>query len=259
MRYKQKVLPPAPGTFANESELAAFVLAKMDQWFHIEEQVQGRYWRGEQTRIDAVLKPRDPDPWFDKDPAFGVEFKNLAPNSSVSDRYGWVAQAVGYTHCEWEGYGRLGIFLCPSPLSPILARVEEIPVERQRRISPDMLEEERQRVREYGRRFGKEYSVEYVEREALLAHKRRLGELTYEDFTARADGYTDADARQRELDLRVAMELTHLLGQLNVGELMPYEGDGWMLTRSGDRLWSERRGASRIPYSLRPRIGSQRR
>lgn len=59
--------------------------------------------------------------------------------------------------------------------------------------------------------------------------------------------------------LQEARETCHVRHPLNVGELMPYEGDGWMLTRSGDRLWSERRGASRVPYSLRPRIGSQRR
>ena len=259
MRYEQKALLPAPGTFGDEAELASFVLSKLDQWFHIEEQVRGQYWTGEKTRIDAVLKPRDPEPWRDDNPAFGVEFKNLTSNSSVADRYGWVAQAVGYTHCQWQGYGRLAIFLCPSPLAKTLSRAEEIETARQRQISPDMLEEERERVRRYGRMFGKEYSEGYVEREALLAHRRRLGELTYQEFTARADGYADTAAQQREHDLRLAKELAHLLGQLGVGELMPYEGSGWSLTRSGDRLWSERQGVSGVRHSLRPRIGSQRR
>ncbi|WP_187281788.1 hypothetical protein [Streptomyces sp. gb1(2016)] len=54
----------------------------------------------------------------------------------------------------------------------------------------------------------------------------------------------------------MARELTHLLGQLSVGELMPYEDSGWTLTRSGVRLWSE--GVAKVPYKLRPRIGSQR-
>ncbi|MCH0561533.1 hypothetical protein [Streptomyces sp. MUM 16J] len=258
MRYGQKALLPGPGTFPDEKALAAFVLSKMDQWFHIEEQVPGRYWTGEETRIDAVLRPRDPAGWHDTDPAFGVEFKNLAPNTSTGERYGWVAQAVGYTHCQWRGYDRLGIFLCPSPLSWLLSRADEIATLRQRQISPEMLEQERRRVREYGRRFGKEYSDAYVESEALIAHRRRLGELTYEEFTARADGYANADAREREHDLRMAKELTHLLGQLSVGELMPYEDSGWTLMRSGSRLWSEREGAAKVPYGLRPRIGSQR-
>lgn len=106
--------------------------------------------------------------------------------------------------------------------------------------------------------FGKEYSDAYVESEALLAHRRRLGEATYEEFTARADGYANAEAREREHDLRMAKELTHLLGQLSVGELMPYEESGWTLMRSGSRLWSEREGVTKVPYRLRPRIGSQR-
>ncbi|MGX1852832.1 hypothetical protein [Streptomyces sp. NPDC055299] len=98
-----------------------------------------------------------------------------------------------------------------------------------------MLEKERQGVREYGRRFGKEYSDTYVDSEAQQVHRRRLGELAYEDFTARADGYANADEREREHDLRVAQELVHLLGQLSVGELMPYEEIGWALMRSGTR------------------------
>ncbi|MGD3112202.1 hypothetical protein [Streptomyces sp. YGL11-2] len=259
MRYGQKALLPAPETFPDEKALAAFVLGKLDKWFHIEEQVPGRYWTGEETRIDAVLRPRDPEGWHDKEPAFGVEFKSLAPNSSTGDRYGWVAQAVGYTHCQWQGYGRLGIFLCPSPLTWLLSRADEVATARQQQISPEALEKERQRVREYGRRFGKEYSDAYVDSEALRTHRRRLGELTYEEFTARADGYANADEREREHDLRVAEELTHLLGQLSVGELMPYEKIGWALMRSGTRLWSERGGAAKVPYGLRPRIGSERR
>ncbi|MFH8573792.1 hypothetical protein [Streptomyces sp. NPDC017993] len=258
MHYGQKALLPKPGEFPDEKALAAFVLNEMNQWFHIEEQVSGRYWTGERTRIDAVLRPRDPENWQDADPAFGIESKNLGPNTSTGERYGWVAQAVGYTHCQWQGYERLGIFLCPSPLSWLLSRADEIASFRQRQISPEILEAERQRVREYGRSFGKEYSDAYVESEALLAHRRRLGELTYEEFAARADGYASADEREREHDLRMAGELTHLLGQLSVGELMPYEGSGWTLMRSGARLWSARQGVAKVRYGLRPRIGSQR-
>ncbi|MFF5018628.1 hypothetical protein [Streptomyces sp. NPDC001165] len=57
----------------------------------------------------------------------------------------------------------------------------------------------------------------------------------------------------------MAEELTHLLGQLSVGELMPYEKIGWALVRSGTQLWSEHDGATKVPYGLRPRIGSERR
>lgn len=59
MRYGQKALLPRPGPFADEKALGGFVVRKLDQWFHIEEQVPGCYWTGEETRIDAVLTPRD--------------------------------------------------------------------------------------------------------------------------------------------------------------------------------------------------------
>ncbi|MFK0181559.1 hypothetical protein ACIQVR_36990 [Streptomyces xanthochromogenes] len=257
MRYEQRPLMPQPGAFPDEKALSAVVLGKLDRWFHIEEQVPGRYWTGEETRIDAVLRPRDPKGWHDDAPAFGVEFKNPTLNTSTGDRYGWVTQAVGYAHCDWQGYGRLGIFLCPSPLSWLLSRADEIASARQKRIGPEALETERARVRDYGRLFGKEYSDAYVDSEALLAHRRTLGELTYQEFTARADGFVNADERQQEHDLRMADELTHLIGQLGVGELMPYERIGWALMRSGMRLWSEQDGVTRIPFRLRPRIGSR--
>ncbi|WP_344571084.1 hypothetical protein, partial [Streptomyces caniferus] len=67
MRYGQKALLPDPGKFPDEKALASFVLGELDQWFH----------------IDAVLRPRDPGGWHDEGPAFGVEFKSLAPNTST--------------------------------------------------------------------------------------------------------------------------------------------------------------------------------
>lgn len=32
------------------------------------------------------------------------------------DFTGWAAQAINYTHVDWDGYGRLLIFTCPSPV-----------------------------------------------------------------------------------------------------------------------------------------------
>lgn len=258
MHFGPKPLLPDPGAFPDEGALAEFVLAKMEPWFHVEEQVHGRYWNGEQTRVDAVLRPRDPDGWHDEDPAFAVEFKSAKP-SSVGAGYGWVAQAVAYTHCEWDGYGVLPIFLCPSPLTGILSRADEIVYYRQRQISPELLEAEREKLRRKGSRFGRDYTESYVDSQALAAHRQRIGELTYDEFTARADGYANAAAREREHHLRVAKELTHVLGQLSVGELMPYKYTGWALRRSGRWLWSERDGPVKVPYNLRPRIGSERR
>ncbi|MFD9498641.1 hypothetical protein [Streptomyces sp. NPDC060035] len=108
MRYGQKALLPEPGTFPDEKAVATFVLVKMDQWFHIEEQVPGRYWTGEETRIDAVLRPRDSEGWHDADPAFGVEFKHLSPNTSTGERYGWVRRPSDTHTANGRGTAGLG-------------------------------------------------------------------------------------------------------------------------------------------------------
>lgn len=45
---------------------------------------------------------------------FGVEFKNAFAGSFDTRRFtSWTAQAVDYTHTEWERYGHLKIFTCP--------------------------------------------------------------------------------------------------------------------------------------------------
>jgi hypothetical protein len=54
-------------------------------------------------------RPRSPTirPWTDPNPAFGVEFKNPAAATGTKSHTKWAAQAVDYTHTDWDGYGRL--------------------------------------------------------------------------------------------------------------------------------------------------------
>lgn len=49
-----------------------------------------------------------------------------------------------------------------------------------------------------------------------------------------------------------------LLGHLGVGELAPFDGEGWALVRHGEHvLWSERRGVAEAKRSsLLPKVGS---
>jgi hypothetical protein len=112
---RAKVRPPMP-RFDSEEELANRALAVLDQHFLIEREVSGRHCSGRSLRIDAILRPRDPSGWKDRDPAFGVEFK-LAHQKSFDTRdfTDWARQAIDYTHVEWMGYGRLRVFACPSP------------------------------------------------------------------------------------------------------------------------------------------------
>lgn len=187
MRYTDKVIEVPPGRFASEKEYAAHVLGKLEPWFEVVTEVPGVACGGEAVQLDAVLVPRDPVPWFAERPALGVEFKHPDAVSQATDYRAPMAQAVSYTHVEWKGFGRLPIFLSPSPM----------------RYLPG--------------------------------------------------------AREPRHSQTVASEVNGLLGNLNVGELIYVRERGWMFCMTGERVWSERDGVPKVPYSFRLRVGSQRR
>jgi hypothetical protein len=97
---------------ASEKEFAKKVIACIEPWFKIEEQVTGTHTLGTYVRIDALARPVDPSGWFDKDPAFGIEFKQLPQDISTRDPMTLAAQAIDYTYVPWLGYGRVGVFMC---------------------------------------------------------------------------------------------------------------------------------------------------
>lgn len=113
LRSRPRLPVPDHGS---EEERANWALEQLTSWFHIEREVWGAHCGGSRLRIDAVLKPRDASAWKDENPALGVEFK--LPAGSTRDYTAWAAQAVDYTHVFWQGYGRLKIFTCPSPVVP---------------------------------------------------------------------------------------------------------------------------------------------
>lgn len=120
--------PPARGIWdtpldftghKNEADLARRVLARLAPWFHIEEQVPGTHCSGKNLRIDAIIRPRQPEQWHNPSVALGVEFKTFnstAGEVSTHDITGLTAQAIDYTHVDWRGYGRVPIFTCPGAL-----------------------------------------------------------------------------------------------------------------------------------------------
>ena len=111
MRYAP--LPP----HTNEDELAEAVLTQLAPWFDYRREVYGAHCGGRRLRIDAVAWPRDPGGWKDEHPVFGIEFKAVELMTFDTTNFTrWAAQAVDYTHVEWEGYGRLRVFTCPSPV-----------------------------------------------------------------------------------------------------------------------------------------------
>jgi hypothetical protein len=112
---KWRPFPPV----SSEDELATRILARLEPHFHAEREVRGRHCTGKRMRLDAVLTPCDPAPWFDVAPALGVEFK--LPDGT-GDLMRWERQAEDYAHVGWPRYGRITVFTCP-PVTQILARI----------------------------------------------------------------------------------------------------------------------------------------
>lgn len=100
--------------YASERDLAAATLERLEPWFAWEAEVPGTHCSGRGLRIDYVMWPRDPEPWNDVAPKFGVEFK-LVRQWDTRLYTGWAAQCMDYAHTDWAGHGRLRIFSCPSP------------------------------------------------------------------------------------------------------------------------------------------------
>jgi hypothetical protein len=189
------------------------------------------------VRLDAVLRPRDPGPWFDDEPVFGVEFK-LPSYGGMKDDANHIRQAVDYSYCDFDGYGRIGIFLCPSPVVRYLrmardvidqyaARVvEEITIEYHRRWAASTLRATRSDFTDA--------ELEHEAKKQLWKRQRQLRDI---EAGAVAEGFRGGAAqRTQNVFLNEAGFLVRMIGGFGVGELMQYRSLGWTLARSGGRL-----------------------
>ena len=252
MDYPRALIHPEPGWFPSEKALADYVLGAMSKWFTFETEVPGRYPGGQTLRLDAVLRPLDPGPWADDDPAFGVEFKVPTLETGERDYFAWAAQAIDYTHCEWRGYGRLQVFVCPSPIMAIWGRGQRAPwdVHDADNKRPDLA---RSAELTPGR-LGPDSTVdERREWRRQETHPYTLRKQREEDDSARLEGFTDALERSVEQSAVTGRALMHLLGQLNVGELTVVLNHGWSLIRAGHMVWCSHCGV-RNRWSLKPQL-----
>lgn len=105
--------------FPSEAVMAEAVLDRLEPWFQVKTEAHGRYPGGTRCRIDAVLVPREPQLWKRPNVALGVEFKASDSREvwSHTDLTAWMAQAIDYAHVEWDDWGRLPVFMCPSPFA----------------------------------------------------------------------------------------------------------------------------------------------
>lgn len=255
MDYPKDLILPELGAFPTEQALSDYVLGIMSEWFSIETEVDGRYRGEELTRIDAVLRPLDPSKWADESPAFGIEFKLPKPDAGLKDYFKWAAQAVDYTHVDWDGYGRLQVFVCPSPIMAYLSTAKARETARARRQDMETIDHARHWTQLIYRTVGEEVGSDLEQ----MAQDRWFDTVIQhqaEDAEAFAEGFQNALDRSEGQRAVAATAISHLLGQLNVGELMPTKRHGWSLIRAGHMLWCQDSGV-RGKWSLKPQLGSR--
>jgi hypothetical protein len=251
------LLLPEFDLYANEKEFAAAVLGDLSSDFHIEREVPGRYPTGEGVRLDAVLRPRDPGPWFDDEPVFGVEFKSPSSYTSLRDDVSHIRQVVDYAYCEFEGYGRLGIFLCPSPVLGYLRTARQVVDQHENRVAEEStIKYHRESTARIWRATRHEFTSAELEAEARTQLWKAKKQRRAIEEGARAEGFRSLVQRDQHRLLDRAGFLSRVMGGFGIGELMQYRSLGWTLLRSGSKLWSQFGEPVRQPWSLRPRFGS---
>lgn len=117
----------APQTWAQKADEAGErdeILARMDRHFYVEREVHGNHITGPRMRIDAVIRPRKPEGWKNPDARLGLEFK-WSGSTVTRDATAAVAQAINYAHTEWEGHGRIYVFLCPGLMPGLSDRYQD--------------------------------------------------------------------------------------------------------------------------------------
>jgi hypothetical protein len=248
---------PSPDSYADEKEFTVAALDDLSSCFHIQREVRGRFVTGEPLRLDAVLRPRDPSSWFDDQPVFGVEFK--APTyGSLKEEASNIRQAVDYSYCEFGEYGRLSVFLCPSPVLNHLREARRAHAEYEQRAAEESsIEHQRRRVMMASRAVGQALTDAEIEADARTQVWKARKRLRVIEDGARAEGFRGVGHRRQEEILRQVGFMTRILGGLGVGELMQHRQLGWILLRSGERIWSQFGDPVRRPFSLRPRLGSK--
>ncbi|MET8027710.1 hypothetical protein [Streptomyces avermitilis] len=253
--YAKDWVLPKPEAFKTERELSDHVLSRLDTWFHVDEQVAGLYQGRDPVRIDAVLRPRDPEPWYDREPAFGIEFKRPIRGMNIGSYLAWAGQAADYTHALFGAYGRVQVFLCPSPMVGYLFSEKDLDAKRRRRENlPARIAQGQIQIAEMVPT--PRDTPERIKARERKTEQEQQARLNAQDALARAQGFADEVDMQQEQRRRIAVEMMRLMGQFNVGELMPTRKHGWTLLRSGEPLWSEDRGVRRR-FSLQPRTAAR--
>jgi hypothetical protein len=106
----------------SENDLKQPYLEKLREYFSVQEEVIGHHFSGKSVRLDAVLRPLNVDGWKNPSVALGVEFKDVVRFSKSYDTRNltsWLAQCVDYANTDWEGYGFIYVFACPTIIGEV--------------------------------------------------------------------------------------------------------------------------------------------
>jgi len=106
----------------NEAAFQSAVLATLAPHFHVQREVGGTHFTGQRFALDAIVRPRITASWKNSKIALGIEFKDEIRLSGDTRNFTqWLAQCVDYSNTEWDEYGYIHIFACPSLVEGIPA------------------------------------------------------------------------------------------------------------------------------------------
>lgn len=97
-----------------EKNFSTNILNQLATDFYIVEQVYGTHFSGARLRIDAILKPKDISKWKNQNVCFGIEFKLAEKLKDTKDKTLWIKQCIDYANTNWDNYGYIYVFSCPS-------------------------------------------------------------------------------------------------------------------------------------------------
>lgn len=99
----------------SEIDFETVVLSILEQHFVVQRRVAGTHFTGKRFILDAVIVPRQPHSWKNRSVAFGVEFKDVVRLRGDTRNFTkWLAQCADYTNTNWDNYGYVFVFACPS-------------------------------------------------------------------------------------------------------------------------------------------------
>jgi hypothetical protein len=102
-----------------EKQFVDDILKILEVDFYIHREVMGTHFSGSRLRIDAVVRPKENTLWKNQNVFFGIEFKCEESLKDTKDSTHWIKQCIDYANTNWDDYGYMYVFSCPSVFNKI--------------------------------------------------------------------------------------------------------------------------------------------